>query len=68
MYRAIEQARSQGRLLEALRSEQARELVVEMIARENRIPRFLAARVYRLLAARLATVQARPEDPSKGGG
>lgn len=68
VYRAIEQAHSQGRLLEALRSGQTQELLVDMIARENRIPRFLAAKVYRLLAARLATVQARRQDPSKGRG
>jgi len=52
--RAIEAAQSRGRLVEALRSADTREAAIDLIASENRIPRFLARRVYRLLASRLS--------------
>ena len=50
VFRAFEEAQSRGQLAEALRSDDAREVAIELIASENRIPRFLAARVYQLLA------------------
>jgi hypothetical protein len=50
VFRALEEAQSRGQLAEALRSDDAREVAIELIASENRIPRFLAARVFRLLA------------------
>ncbi|MFZ5757120.1 MAG: hypothetical protein ACOY3X_09470 [Pseudomonadota bacterium] len=53
VFRAIVQAHARGQLKEALRSPETRALAVEIIASENRIPRFLADRVYRLLAERL---------------
>jgi hypothetical protein len=49
VFRAIEQARSKDDLMAALRANEAREIAIELIASENHIPRFLAARVYRLL-------------------
>lgn len=44
--RAIERMPTQSRIREALRSKEAEDVVVELIASENRIPRFLALKVY----------------------
>jgi hypothetical protein len=53
VFRAIEQAHIQGKLAEALSIKQTRELAIDLIAYENGIPRFLAAWVYRVVAAKL---------------
>ena len=50
VFRALEQAQSRTELAATLRSPEARELAIDMIASENKLPRFLAARVYALLA------------------
>jgi hypothetical protein len=55
VFRAIEMAGSRDELLATLRSDDAREVAIDLIASENHIPRFLAARVYKLLADRLAS-------------
>lgn len=52
--RALEQAHANGRLTEALRSPETQAVAVDIIATENAIPRFLAAKVYRLLVERLS--------------
>lgn len=51
--RAIESARSRDDLLRTFSSPEAKEAAIDLIASENRLPRFLARRVYDLLAARL---------------
>ena len=68
VFRAIEQAQAQGRLAEALRSKETQEVAVDLIASENSIPRFLAIKVYRLLAERLSMVQGSPNNSLKGDG
>ncbi|HET9483679.1 MAG TPA: hypothetical protein VFO79_06970 [Xanthomonadales bacterium] len=55
--RAMERAQSSAELEAALRSGETREVVIDLIASENHIPRFLAARVYKLFADRLARAQ-----------
>lgn len=55
--RALERAQDEGRLREALQSPATREVAVDFIASENRIPRFLAARIYRLFEKRLSTAE-----------
>lgn len=52
--RAIEMAQSRDDLKKALQSRETEDVVVELIASENHIPRFLAVRVYRLLIDRLS--------------
>lgn len=52
--RMIESARSRDDLLEALRSPEARDAAIDLIASENRIPRFLASRAFNLLSERLS--------------
>lgn len=54
VFRAIERAGAKGELAQALRSDAARDVAIDLIASENRIPRLLAAKVYRLLVHRLA--------------
>jgi hypothetical protein len=56
--RTIEQARSKQDLMNALQSDETREAAIELIASDNHIPRFLAARIYRLLIRRLSSVTA----------
>ena len=49
MFHTIESAQAEGRLQEVLRSEETEDVAIQFIASENGIPRFLAARVYRML-------------------
>lgn len=68
VFRAIERARTQGDLMEVLGSNQTREVAIDFIASENRIPRFLAARVYRLLIEKLSVAQGVSDKPLGAGG
>jgi hypothetical protein len=52
--KAIQTAGSPEQLRARLRSGETREAVIELLAAENHIPRFLAARVYDTLARRFA--------------
>jgi hypothetical protein len=54
VFRAIEQAKSRSDLIEALQSSETEDAVIALIASENHIPRFLAAKVYRLLVNRFS--------------
>lgn len=66
--RVIETARSKDSLMAALQSADTRDAVIELIASENRIPRFLASRVYKLLADRFAAnMTARSQERSVAG-
>lgn len=49
VFRAMEAATSREELLEIARSGEARDAAIDLIASENHMPRFLAARVYALL-------------------
>jgi hypothetical protein len=51
--RAVERLPTQAKVREALRSEAAEDVVVELIAAENGIPRLLALEVYRRVVGRL---------------
>lgn len=53
VFRAIEAAQSREELMQRLRSGEAQDVAIDLIASENHIPRFLAARIYRLLVDRL---------------
>jgi hypothetical protein len=53
VFRAIEAARSTGELERTLQSPDAKDVAIDLIATENHIPRFLAARVYQLLLRRV---------------
>ena len=45
VFRAIETAPSRASLMETLKSDDARDVAIDMIASEHHIPKFLAARV-----------------------
>jgi hypothetical protein len=53
VFRAIESAGSPEQLSCALKSPDARDVAIDLIATENHIPRFLASRVYALVVSRL---------------
>ncbi|MGH7336011.1 MAG: hypothetical protein ACREI7_00415 [Myxococcota bacterium] len=54
VFRAIERAATREDLLVVIRTADSREVATDFLASENHIPRFIAARVYDLLAARLS--------------
>lgn len=70
VFRVIESAGSKDELLSALRSADAKDVAVDLIATENHIPRFLAVRVYDLLINRMSQkLQAQSRaDADAGGG
>jgi len=52
VFRAIEVAGSHEQLEQALRSPDARDVAIDLIATESHLPRFLAARIYQLVIRR----------------
>jgi hypothetical protein len=52
--KAFEAARTPGEMKNILLSEESRETVIDLIATENRIPKFVAKRVFSLLLQRLS--------------
>lgn len=65
VFRAIEVARSHDDLVAALRSPQTRDVAIDLIASENRVPRFVAAWLYRKIAERLPDLAAKGEERSR---
>lgn len=63
VFRALEQSRSKEEVLQALRGAEAKEAAIDLIASENRIPRFLAARVYHMLVKRLSSAEGASQAP-----
>jgi hypothetical protein len=53
VFRAIEAAGSNAELARVLQSPDAKDVAIDFIAKENHIPRFVAARVYKLLITSL---------------
>jgi hypothetical protein len=62
VFRALERVQTKDDLLATLRSADARDVAIDLIATENHIPRFLAVRVYNLLLSRLGSLESRPSD------
>jgi hypothetical protein len=69
VFATLEKAHAEGRLAQALRSRETAEVAIDFIAEDNHIPRFLAARVYRLLMTRIAASTSpdatRPDHPPR---
>jgi hypothetical protein len=63
--RAIERVQTKEDLLQTLASNDAREVAIEIIANDNHIPRFLAARVYNLLIRGLTAKEFVGKDSEK---
>lgn len=55
VFRAIEHAKSREEIIAVLHSEEARNVAIEHIASEYRIPRFLAARVLKMFSDRVTS-------------
>ena len=64
VFRAIERATTREDLITALRSPDTREAAIDLIASENRVPRFIAARIHDLLVTRLSA--SAPSSPVAG--
>lgn len=62
VFRALERVRTKEELLATLRSADARDVAIDLIATENHIPRFLAVRVYNLLLSRLHSPESGASD------
>lgn len=59
---ALERAQDPGSLMEAFEDNEGDEVLIELIRTENRIPRWLARRIYRRVKPRLLQVAAGGED------
>jgi hypothetical protein len=66
VFKTIETAHAQGRLKEALRSKETADVAIDIIASENRIPRFIAAAIYRRLVQRFKAAAGAPDNPHDG--
>lgn len=60
--RALESAGSQHRLTEVLKSPDTKEVAIDLIATEHRLPRFLSAWIYTHLLKRLSVSEGRHPD------
>jgi hypothetical protein len=68
VFRAIELAQSRDDLVKVLEGPDTRDVAIELIASENHIPRFLASRVFDLLARRIpARTQGQGRASDDGG-
>jgi hypothetical protein len=54
VFRRLEAAQDAASLAASLQTKDTEEVMIDFIASENKIPRFIAARLYRLLIARFA--------------
>jgi hypothetical protein len=67
VFRAIEDSRTQEQLAEVLRSSASRDVAIDFIASEHRIPRFLAETIYRRVAARVTVAMDSRRGTTEGG-
>lgn len=58
MIRALERAQDAGSLVEAFDAHEGDEVLIELIATENRLPRWLARRIYHRIKPRLLEMAA----------
>jgi hypothetical protein len=54
VFRAIEMAQSKERLKEILNSQEAQDVAIDLIASENRIPRFLVKKLFSVVINKLS--------------
>ena len=65
VFRRLEAAQNAGSLAASLQSKETEDVMIDFIASENKIPRFIAARLYRLLVSRFAQAQNTPTRPPR---
>jgi hypothetical protein len=61
VFKALEMIRSPDELRNLLQSEDSQDVAIDLIASENRIPRFLAKRIYNFLVERFSEAQRSPD-------
>jgi len=60
VFRRLEAAQNAASLAASLQSKDTEEVMIDFIASENKIPRFIAARLYRLLVSKVAQTRDSP--------
>jgi hypothetical protein len=65
VFRRLEAAQNAASLAASLQSKETEEVMIDFIASENKIPRFIAARLYRLLVSRLVQARNSPMRPPR---
>lgn len=68
VFRRLERVKSEEDLFATLRSAEARDVAIDLIATENHLPRFLASRVYELLVHRLTARESGQRGAASAGG
>jgi hypothetical protein len=65
VFRRLEAAQNAASLAASLQSKDTEEVMIDFIASENKIPRFIAARLYRLLVSKVAQTRNSPARPPR---
>lgn len=65
VFASLEKAHAQGTLPQSLQSKENADAIIDVIASENGIPRFLAAKVYHLLITHLAAAKQKPPSSNR---
>ena len=58
VFRAIEMAGSSEEIKELIQSNESKEVIIDLIASENHVPKFIARRIYRMFLQRLSEGEA----------
>jgi hypothetical protein len=61
VFKTLEMIRCPDELRNLLQSEDSQDVAIDLIASENRIPRFLAKRIYNFLVKRFSEAQRSPD-------
>lgn len=59
--RALERAQSKEKLLDVLQNQDSQDFAIELLASENRIPRFLAKKIYFMALRKLSDAKKTPD-------
>ena len=65
VFRRLETAQNAASLAASLRDKETEDVMIDFIASENKIPRFIAARLYRLLISGLSRTPDSPSGPGR---
>jgi hypothetical protein len=66
VFKALEAAQSREKFEGVLRAQESEDVFIDLIAAENKIPKFLAKKLYRFALAKLAPAKDRPRAPKPG--
>ncbi len=54
VFRAIEMSHEQGKLKETMQNAETEDVIIELIANENHLPKFIAAKIYRMMLKKMS--------------